>query len=52
MLKHFGAKGITESAVDAALSGLRKRGKLKSGGRGVIVVLDSGASPETANAKS
>ena len=52
MVQHFVQQGFEESAVDSALSDLRRRRKLKSGGRGVIVVVGSDASPRTANAKS
>ena len=52
LVRHFGEQGIPKSAVDTALSGLRKRGKLKSAGRGKIVVVGSGASPGPADAES
>ena len=52
LVRHFGEQAIPESAVDTALSGLRRRGKLKSVGRGKIVVVGSGASPGPADAKS
>ena len=52
LVRHFAPQGFSESAVDAALSGLRKRGKLKSVGRGVIVVVGSGASSEPAKPES
>ena len=46
LLRHFGEQAIPGSAVDSALSGLRKRGKLKSVGGGKIVAVGSGASSE------
>ena len=52
LVRHFGEQAIAESAVDAALSGLRRRGKLKSVGRGKIVVVRSGASPAPTDAES
>ena len=52
LVRHFGEQGIPKSAVDTALSGLRKRRKLKSAGRGKIVVVGSGASPGPADAES
>ena len=52
LVRHFAPQGFSESAVDAALSGLRKRGKLRSVGRGAIVVVGSGASSETAEPES
>ena len=52
LVRHFAPQGFSESAVDAALSGLRKRGKLKSVGRGVIIVVGSGASSEPAKPES
>ena len=52
LVRHFGEQAIPESAVDTALSGLRKRAKLKSVGRGKIVVVGSGASPGPADANS
>ena len=52
LVRHFAPQGFSESAVDAALSGLRKRGELKSVARGVIVVVGSGASSEPAKPES
>ena len=52
LVRHFGEQGIPKSAVDTALSGLRKRRRLKSAGRGKIVVVGSGASPGPADAES
>ena len=52
LVRHFGEQAIPQSAVDTALSGLRRRGKLKSVGRGKIVVVGSGAPPGSADAES
>ena len=51
LVRHFAPQGFSASQVDTALSGCRKRGKLKSVGRGKIVVVGSGASPEPADGK-
>ena len=52
LVRYFAPQGFSESAVDAALSGLRQRGKLRSVGRGMIVVVGSGASSEPAKPQS
>ena len=52
LLRHFAAQGVPATKVDSALSGLRRRRKLKSVGGGVIVVVGSDEPSGTANAGS
>ena len=52
LVRHFAPQGFSASQVDTALSGCRKRRKLRSVGSGKIVVVGSGASPGPADAKS
>ena len=52
LLRHFAAQGVPATKVDSALSGLRRRRKLKSVGGGVIAVVGSDEPSAPANAGS
>ena len=52
LIRHFGVQGLTEEQVRNALSGLRRRGKLREVAGGVIEVVGSAAPSGRAHAGS